>query len=426
MKISSTIRRITTILLVVFVLTTIWAAYSLFVETRSPSSSTSIEVATYSQGSVNSFVAALAPSYLYNNSTEITGGNTTLFTPITNWINASLAYSFGTNRTATISLSEVIEVTLSTSIWSKVLFTTTNTTSLPTTTLATMAFQYDINVTSVVALAEAIDTQLGYFGSGYLLSITPEITGTVAVAGLQQAVAFEPQLNFTFSGSLIKPSGLAYASTGALYADGHVVDPDGAAEALLALGLAGSLAALGSCAWVVIRRADERPSPPLDEIIQPYEEAIAAVTEPPKGATTTAVATFGDLVKIADTLGKPILRPGSPDSARRTFFVVDGNVAYTYHHVVQDGTPPPPEKVTVKSPGLRRSPATSRLVQLLQQQVNRLRSLPLDEATNAKARQSVRRAMDLIYAGMNEEAADEIERLSRFPSVGGGLRQPPR
>jgi hypothetical protein len=426
-KLSPRVRRLAAVLVVVFVLTTVWAAYYLYADTHpSGGGSSGTTVATYSESSVGEFAAAVRPSYLYNNSTEVYGGNLTLFAPITNWINASITYSFETNRTATISLVDTFTVTLSTPVWSKTLFTALNNSSFPATTVATLALRYAINVSSVVALAEAIDTQLDYYGSEYTLSLDPAISGSVGVAGIEQSLKSEPRLNFTFMGSLITPAGLAYASTGSLLAPANPTTSGGLAAIVPSLALAGSVGGLGGSAWVATRRTNEERVPPLDEIIRPYEEAIAGIARAPKEATKTSVTTFADLVKIADTLGKPILRPTGPDPARRTFFVLDGPVTYAYRHPGDGEAAAPAEDETDSVSGPGWSPAIAVLVQQLQQEVKRLQGLSLDAATAADARRRVSRALGLLRDGTEAEAAIEVEELSRLLTAASERSQRPR
>jgi hypothetical protein len=420
-NLSPRVRRIAAVLVVVFVLTTVWAAYYLYAETHpTGGGGTERTVATYTENSLGAFAAALRPSVLYNNSTEIYGGNVTLFTPITNWINASIDYALETNRVANVSLSDVFLVTLSTPVWSKTLFTGVNHTAPVTGALASLSLQYDVNVTAVVALAAAIDTQLDYQGGSYTLSLAPTISGTVDVAGVEQPIAAEPTLNFTFLGSLISPSGLQHTSSGSLVVSSPVPVSTGFSAAVPYLALVGAVGGLGSSVWVATRRDEGEPLLPLEELIRPYEEAVVETARPPKGVTATTVAKFGDLVKIADTLGKPILRPVGPDPSSGTFFVVDGLIAYSYQY---PGTTPvsvEPEPVSKPAhPTVSDAPASpagspvnAELVRRLQRETLRLRSLSLDSATAIDARARVRRAMELIRAGEDEAALLEIKRLA--------------
>ena len=396
-------------------LTTVWAAYYLYAETHpTGGASTERTVATFSQSSVGGFAAALRPSYLYNNSTEVYGGNITLFTPITNWINASIAYSLDSDRVANISLGYTFTVTLSTPVWSKTLVTEVNATTPIQGAVTSIVVPYSVNVTAVVALATAIDSQVDYQGIGYTLSLDPVISGSIAVDGVAQAISAEPTLNFTFVGSLITPSGLQHGSTGSLTVPAPSGSSSGFSAAAPYLALAGSVGGLGSSVWVATRRTEEEELPPLGELVRPYEEAIVATARPPKGVTATSVAEFGDLVKIADTLGKPILRPGGPGGAGGTFYVVDGLIAYSYRYPGTAPLPPEPEpEPRPSAPAAQRvSPVTAELVRRLQKEALRLRNLSIDSVTAADARARVARAMELIRAGSEEAASLEIKRLA--------------
>jgi hypothetical protein len=417
-KFSPTVHRIAVVLTVVFVLAAIWAAYSLYAGSRTSPSSSPPAVATYSQATLNSFVAAVAPSYLYNNSTEVTGGNTTLFTPITKWINASLSYSLECNRTAALSVNDTFSVTLSTAVWSKTLFTSSNQSSTQAGTVATTNIQYAINVSSVVSLVKEIDAQLDYQGTGYTLSLSPIITASVEVAGIHRTVQLDPEFTFSFQGSLIQPSGLSNYSTGSLIPVGNPVTPGDPALWLPALALIGSVGALVGSTWVATRWDNERQEPSLEQLIRPYEEAIAVIAQAPKGTPTASVATFADLVKIADTLGKPILRPAGPWEARRTFYVLDGGQAYAYQHPTVGRNPSLSEATVSSPPDTERPAERASLVQELQRQVQRLDRLSLDATTVADVRRRARRALDLIRVGRDREAAVEIRQLSRLSARG--------
>ena len=430
MSLSPRTRRIGAVLVVVFVLTTVWAAYYLYSETHpATGASSGTVVAVYSQSSTGSFAASLRPSVLYNNSTEVHGGNITLFTPITNWINASIYYVLQTNRTATISLAEDFAVTLSTPVWEKTLYSYFATSDYSGATTANLSIPYAINVSNVVSLANTIDSQVGYQGSGYTLSLDPFVSGVITAGGVEQSVSSEPRLNFTFAGSIISPSGLSYGSSGSLVAPAPPTTTDGLAAIAPYLALVGSVGGLGGSAWVATRRPAEEGVPPLDELIEPYQEAIAATVRAPPEAIVTPVESFPDLVKIADTLGKPILRPTANADAPPTFLVVDGLVAYRYEYPV----PTPATGPSAPAGALARSPneglggeAPGRLIGRLQQEVTRLRGLTLDRATDATARRHVRRALDLIQLGYELQAETEIDALSDVLNAAAERARGPR
>lgn len=412
MKAPRWVQRIAAVLVAIFLLLAVWAAYSLYEQTRSDTSTVPPTVAVYGETAANEFVAALRPSALYNNSTEIAGGNITLFSALTKWINVSLLYSVVVNRSATIGLHESFEVVLSDVVWSKTIFVGTNQSDDVEGHSATLATTYALNVSHAVAVADAINTQIGYPSTTFIVSLVPSISGTIAAGAAHQSFSDSPRLNLTFAGPLITPKGLDFSENGTVLA----VHPPAAARVGTAPYAAVILLA-GACAgsaWIATRPTKEG-SVPLDEIIAPYEEIIAETAVTPKGEVTIPVAQFPDLAKIADTLGKPILRPKGGDPARAGFVVLDGPIAYAYFHQKRapkgDADTPTPDSIPLVP--IVAQTGSSRIARL-QTEVNRLKGRSLDPRTSQEARRRVRRAIDLIHA-RDELAADrEIDDLSRL------------
>jgi hypothetical protein len=411
-KLTPAVRRVAAVLAVVFALTTIWAGYTVYQDARSAAPSSPTATATYTSGAFNTFVADLQPSALYNNLTHIVGGNITLFPAITNWINATIQYSVQTNRTTAISLQENFAVILSTSVWSKTLFESTNASSSPSTALLSLTTRYDLNVTYLVELVEAIEKQTGYVATSYTVSLLPQISGLVSAGNIHGPIAAEPRLNFTFAGGLITPSGLQYSSTGALDGPTPPSAPLSVATVLAYVGLGVSVIALAVCAWILTRPREE-VTPPLETIIAPYSELIAETAAAPQAEVAIPVGRFADLVKIADTLGKPILRPTEGTEDRKEFVVVDGWIAYSFKYpgfkAAETASPAPPGG-PVLTPISSRS--TDRVVRRIQSEADRLRGLQLDDATSKEVRRRIRRAIDLVHAKELSEADFEVDELS--------------
>jgi hypothetical protein len=418
---SHRIRQIGTGLAVAFLLAAVWAAYGTYSEFHSSGTGSAPILATYDQESYASFVASLSPSYLYNNSTEIHGGNVTLFTPITHWINVTIIAALSTNRTAALSLREAFSVVLSTPAWSKLLFSTLNGTSVPAGTAATLETRYDVNVSEVVALVSLINGQLNYQTTTFTLSLDPLFYGSVQIPGQQQSLNFEPVLNFTFLGSLITPSGLTFSATGTMV--GPVPnDSAGLAGELAIAILIAALIGVGVSTWIATRREPELTLPPLDQLIEPYEEAVATTGTVPAGAAATDVADFTDLVKIADTLGKPILRPTESDPAKRALYVVDGTTVYRYVYPASEGEAPAPGSPALPVAVAQRryrTPNAERLARQLGREIERFQSLSLDDHMALMAIRRARRAADLLEVGHEREAELEIIDLARFLSWAG-------
>lgn len=411
-----TAHQVAAVLVVVFLLTTVWLAYSLYAETHDSSPTTTTPVATYAEEDSNGFTAALQPSYLYNNSTEVSGGNVTLFTPITTWINVTMLYTLSTNRTSSMTVHAAFTAVLSTLAWSKTLFASSNTSSSSSTQVLSLAIHYSVNVSELVGLATAIDGQIGYTPPAYTLTLSPEISGTVDVGGTGQPISSDPLLNFSFRQGLIVPSGLTYSSTGMIEGPPITTSPGPFEIPILYAAIAVSGAALAASV-VIVTRPREKRTPPLSEVIAPYEEAIAGTDAFPRSEVDIPVGQFADLAKIADTLGKPILRPTAAEPDQPTFFVLDGEISYSFQYPSAPGGSVGGQLAKARS-GRDLTDSSDRdavrVIRRLQNEANRLQGVPVDNATRQEVLRRIQRAIDLVHAHDLREAAREAIEISRL------------
>lgn len=421
MKLTRRARQVAAALAVVFLLVAIWAAYYAYsTAVAGASNGGSTTLADYSELGTNGFVASLRPSILFNNSTEVVGGNVTLYSSLTIWINVTLTWSIFLNRSAAVQLEDQLTVVLSSSVWAKVLTTRTNTTDLSSTTSVTLVQQYAVNVGAVLRLAGVIDNETATLPPEYYLSLEPQISGSISAGGSTQSVVATPSFNLTFDGPLITPGGLSYSGSGSITAPttDHPTSIPWVPYGLLAA----SVAALGASLYFATRRPESEPPLPLETLIAPYEEVIAEVSGVPAGEVTLPVTQFADLVKIADTLGKPILRPSGDGGDRESFLVVDGAVAFSYRYpsLAPGGTflGPPARR---RGRGAAFSPSARALVRRLRSEADRMRGLSLDPAAFEDIRARFQRAIQLVTEGEEWQAAREIDELSRILS-----RAPPR
>jgi hypothetical protein len=132
---------------------------------------------------------------------------------------------------------------------------------------------------------------------------------------------------------------------------------------------------------------------------------------------------FSDLVKIADTLGKPILRPtGGPVAGDSEFLVLDGDVAYSYRYPSTTGsssaptsrpTPSPPD-----SPAAWTTPPSTasqrRLIRNLRQELYRLQDVPIDRRTANLIRTLTAEIVDAVRSNDEGEAAVKVDELTRL------------
>ncbi len=420
MRPSVRLHRLAAILLVVFLLTTVWAAYYLYAETHptggAPSSTV---VATYAEAGANSFAAALRPSELYNNSTEIYGGNVTLFTAITTWVNVSLLYLLTVNRTASIQVNESFVVTLSTSAWSKTLYTVTNGTIVPATSAVALETRYSVNISAVVALAQTIGTELGYPSVTFALTLQPTYASSIVVGAATEAISSTPLFNLTFSGATVRPGGLDYRANGelAVPAPSSTSSPNAGVAIVALLASAGGL---GGSAYVATRRPDEPELAPLGELLDPYAEAVAETGPLPVGATVVPIGRLVDLVKVADTLGKPILRPSVGADLPPELVVLDGGVAYRYRHGEVPSGPTPAPTASGNAPAAaaagepEANPVAAVLIERLRNETERLRTAQLEPWLSGVATDLARRSIDRLRNRQYEEATKAIDGLSRL------------
>ena len=326
------------VLVVVFVLITVWASYNLSSQlssSRGPSSP--IPVLTYDDSGSYFYVATLAPNDLYN-STTISGTNVTLFAPVTRWINVTFVDGVTLSSTAATQLVDHFTVTLSTPVWSKTLDQAVqNNVSANSTSLAVVD-RYSLNVSWIENLTQAIDNQLGYTPSQFTVTLAPAVVGNVSIGSEKAPLSMSSFLNLTFAGSLISPKGGLTNAQDKIYSSKGSTDAAGGSALSDAyLFLAVSLAALAlsiALLWATRKRPKLAALPDLDSLTEPYEEVIVGTTKTPEVATVLPVERWDDLVKVADTLGRPILRPlKRPDEPKgSSFYVVDGSVAYLYQY----------------------------------------------------------------------------------------------
>jgi hypothetical protein len=411
-------RTVASVLVFVLVLAAIWAGYNLLSATRAPSGTTTQTLADYGLSGTGNFSAALLPNDLCNCS-EVSGGNATLFPAITRTINVTLATTTSISAPATVGTIDVFTVVLSTAAWSKPILTQVNDSTSSGATSVSRQDLYSINVSAVQALVAQIDGQLNYDASQASLTVTSTVISTIALGGVSDSPGSVTTANFTFFSSTIGAGFTDDSVTGSVTATSAVSDP----VPLLAYiyPIAALAAVVASVAWLLALRprADEGERiPPLDDLIAPFEEAIAKTASALDPKSTIAVDHWEDLVKISDTLGKPILRPpaSTVDAPRATFYVLDGSVGYCYRYA-PFGSPP-----SVPAGAARTVTTTDRL----QTVATRIRALGPSDPRFEEALEQFRQVREFLRSRQwldADRAFDQLEQMLNAPTSSGRARR---
>lgn len=432
------------VLVVIFALTTAWAGYNVVhVASASRTPGPPGPPLDYGGSGVYGYVASLLPNDLFN-STTVSGSNVTLFVSITKTINVTFLDTVSMSASAPATFADQFVVTLATPAWTKTLEETDRHNSSTGTFGFTFVDRYLLNVSTIESLVRTIDNELNYSAPSFTVSFAASVVGSVVWGTSAAPVVLSPILNLTFEGSLIVPKGSTATAAGSLTDPSSSTDPAGGNAMVVAdAELAASATALAISLWLLFLEY-RRPStslPPLEKLIEPYEEVIARTTRVPGGLMVLPVERWEDLVKVADTLGRPILRPvATPaDPVGSEFYVYDGSAAYVYRYprsaeptrgksrtaAVRAAPEPSPgvsgPSGTATSPASladarrawagRRRTLNRRITEQLESQLRRLRSAKLDPPERWYAFSLVTQTVRTVSTADPEQAQAAVDDL---------------
>lgn len=315
----------------ILILTTVASAYWVYTNARSPPPvSPPFKYAQFRNGT---FVAQVLPSALYN-STTVTGGNTTLFTALTRSIDVSYSYTVVASRPESLALTEETLVWIQTPAWSKLVSGFTNETSFPEATRFVLAGSVSLNFTNLSAVQSQIVNETKVGAPNWEIAIIPSFVASLSTPGVTNVIALADPIWFNVSAGAITPGGLVASQAGSGPSNG----PDGTSGRAswmvwLSYGvLAASAASLAAAAYWLARSDRLTPERELDRLTQPYSEVIVGTRTRPHPGETIRLSRWEDLVKVADTTGRPILRIEGAGGLEKgsVFFVLDGTIGYVY------------------------------------------------------------------------------------------------
>ncbi len=318
-----------------------------------PSASTPSTLYNYLEDSQYSYLATLSPNSLYN-TTTLTPGNGTLFTAITRWVNLTFDFALVSTAVVNVSTTGSFQVAITTSAWTKPIETVPLRAGVTDGTVESLVAAYALNVSTIGSIVRSIDLQTGFSPGYYSVVLTTSLASVVTDGRSVTHVATAPFLSLNFTAGQIRPSSFHTSSIGSVASSDPVVTPSLTAPALLPVGiLIACLAGIVVAGWFLYLGYDGRIDD-LPALMAPYQEAIVDVRGPPVASSTIPVKSWDDIVKVADTIGLPILRtvrmPIDGDASPTTvFYVVSAGTAYVFVHNPDDPTPTLPPGSVVPS-----------------------------------------------------------------------------
>ncbi|MCD6340544.1 MAG: hypothetical protein J7L51_01150 [Desulfurococcales archaeon] len=281
----------------------------------------------------------LAPNILYNNRTSLENPNTT-FLKLLRDVNISYNYEFYSTAPSKVSGNLTATVIVGqTPLWKKALDYKVIKFSGSTATFSTY-----LNISKILNFTKTISDEIGIQASKYYVKLVMEPKVKASIKG--EAVTESYPTSFTIDLDLT--SGLALFSQREFHSETPVTYKE-VSENYVYLGFAtltvsqfrlisaipliASLILLGSTIIANRDRILGTTSAESERISKRYRSILVNVSEAPSEESMTVidVKQFKDLVKVAESLAKPIIHfSTSGQSTKHIYFVTDGDVLYRY------------------------------------------------------------------------------------------------
>ena len=293
----------------------------------------------YGHRATYDYNVTLVPNMLYDNRTYLENPNTT-FLKILKDVDVSYTYEF--YSTAPSEVNGTLAVTIVVGqlpLWKKVVDREVIEFSESTATYTT-----HLNISKILNFTKAISNEIGIQASKYYVKLVMEPKIKAVIDG-ETVTESRPT---TFTIDLDLTSGLALFSQREFYSETPVTYKRvrenyvylGFATLTVpqfrlasAIPLAASLALLGSTLIANRDRILGAASAESERISRRYKSILVNVSEAPSEGSRSVVDVkeFKDLVKVAESLAKPIMHfSTSGQSTKHVYFVTDGDVLYRY------------------------------------------------------------------------------------------------
>lgn len=301
---------------------------------------------TYDYQGIYNCIATLKPNMVYDNRTTLELNEGSYYRKVIDHINANFSYAFEgdipANFTLTYSANEYIQL----ANWQKqinelpeqIIETTGNNISFTVENISI------ISPASLQQLASKFSEDTGLFTGQYSLNVTTEIYIEAETSAGTVQELFTPIMKIELGssaseGEIISISGLEQVKTGDIEETETIYHPWVTQQRNLLYAVSTiSLFGLVVSSWYFIKtRPPKAPRPEkiLEDFIGSYEELIVEAVqgqidkEQLKTTTTITVNTLEDLVKIADTIDKPIIHMHIPPETH-IFSIIDGLTKYEF------------------------------------------------------------------------------------------------
>lgn len=317
-------------------ISTIYYTHQLPTEEQRP-----ITLCTYKHDGEYNCIAELKANTIYNQST-LKPSEGILYLRIINYICINLSYTFESQ----LSANTTIQYSINESVtggrgWEKHFVLTPQTTINSTGTPLELPIinTLQINIIEVEQLVSDINQETGMYAADCNITISPNINTMAETTAGTINETFTPTLIISFKyrteeGDHITIDGLQHTKTGAITRteiihQQWVMNQRYTSYIIFVVAFSG----LAYTSWVFIKTKPTKPTKPerpIEELIEPYEEIIAEAKELSfrREIATIMMSSLEDLVKVADSLGKPILH--SEEAQTHILYVLDGETKYEY------------------------------------------------------------------------------------------------
>jgi hypothetical protein len=339
-----------TVLLTFFALFTVISLIFVAYATQLPTEEkTTTILCNYMQDGTYDYIVKLTSNLIYNNKTTLVPGEGIIYIPITEYINITFTYTFESDLNANTTVTYIANEAIVAARWTRETYTVPQKTIVNSSNETSFSIDIPpITVKSMDALVGSINGEIGVSTGNYNITIVT----TATLNAETSAGIINEQLNANLllgiergatEGDIVSVGNLETVKTGEITQTettsyDWVTNEQYASYATLTTALFG----LAVCAYFYLQTRPPAIATAQEKLLQdlrePYEDIIVEADEgqTPQGQTIVTMKTLEDLVKIADTLTKPIIHFQKLSSSESIepidiFYVVDNTTRYEYH-----------------------------------------------------------------------------------------------